>query len=78
MSALVLPKTTNLNEELINQKFSSIDTYKELSIGSPTLHDLITHIKSLSLSPEIIIGSTKTPVVDWLAAQHFSRQLLFI
>ena len=70
MSALVLPKTTNLNEELINQKFSSIDTYKELSIGSPTLHDLITHIKSLSLSPEIIIGSTKTPVVDWLAAQH--------
>jgi len=70
MSALVLPNTINLNKELISQKFSSIDTYKELSIGSSTLHDLIAHIKRLSLSPDIIIGSTKTPVVDWLATQH--------
>ena len=70
MSVLVLPGSLSLNSSLIKQKFNAIEHYKKLEIDKPTTLDLIDHIKSLSLSPEAIIGSTQTPVIDWLATQY--------
>ncbi len=69
MSVLVLPGSLSLDNTLIREKFSAIEQYKPLE-GHPTTFDLINHIKSLSFTPQAIIGSTQTPVVDWLASQH--------
>jgi tetratricopeptide (TPR) repeat protein len=72
MSLLVLTQTPNLNTKSIEKNFPVINHYPAQHFT--TTSELIEHLNSLSLSPKAILGSTRTPVIEWLTTQHLFPQ----